>query len=1330
MKPFASSARTAGEPRFHRPSLVFQHPTGAAAGKAGTVLRRFCTAGIGLGLALALLSCGGASGGAGGTPDTGDGRDACGDGCVEWIGPGPDLVAGDQGQDADLGRQGDGAVQPGEPGWACVDNSECLSGWCVPWDEGNVCTRTCLDSCDNGWECRAVAGTYPDVTFVCVPAFSHLCQSCVVDRQCGGGFCLSQTDGKACARPCGPGLPCPSGFNCEQRASEEDPLRVGGQCVPVTGLCSCSLLNDGEEKTCVVENEFGQCWGTYVCDGATGWGPCSGGAPTEERCDGLDNDCNGVADDNPPPPAEPCAITNEFGTCNGVYVCLGTAGWDCTAAEPGEEVCDYFDNDCDGEIDEGFREAFSDRYATLTNCGVCGNDCTDLFPHATPKCDDEGAEPRCAVDFCEDNYFQASEFACLPIISSLCLACNSDENCAVPGDLCLDIGGGRFCGRDCGEGSIHGAECPDGYVCTEARPDAFQCMPAGDSCACLPETDGHQRTCLRSNEFGTCYGDETCEVPTGWVNCNARTPAAEVCDDVDNDCNGYADDLSERGNACTIENTAGACPGLLDCVAGEAGLVCVGQTPGPETCNYVDDDCNGETDEGFDNLYDSCSAGIGQCTRYGFIECTGDGSGTRCNAQAGLAASEICDNRDNDCDSQTDETWPLKGEVCTVGQGVCTRNGVWVCAEGGGDIRCSVTPGAPDLGGEVCDSQDNDCDGLTDETWLHNGKYDADTACGNCQTDCTTVFARDHAYGVCDAAGVPACEMVCCRSGDANPRCAGGGNYYDLNGVPNDGCEFLLDPNAVYVSISDPLSDDGATCGLGPVGTNVPENYRPCRTIARGLARAVSLGRARIYVAAGAYIESVTLVDGKSLYGGYNATNWGRSAAANLTAIFGNTTTGHRKTIIANGIRNAETTLDGFVIYGENATTSALNAYAVYVRDCDSALRITNNVVWAGSGGPGVNGSPGTDGANGPSGASGLDAYEPTGTYGCYEACINHGVENSGGLGGQRTCGTLSVNGGNGGRADCPDFNQNVNQCTTCDSTSVQTVTTSGLQGANSGGAGGLGGCDSQFHRDCRGSCICYNASCPQQRYASPGENGAAGVHGLAGAACAASAANGSVVNDEWVGTAGGGGGDGSAGRGGGGGGAGGGVETRDASSCDNDGGSDVGGSGGGGGAGGCSGTGGSAGTAGGGSFALFVRFRTAPGADIPVIQGNEFHRAYGGNGGNGGNGGSGGAGGNGGNGGQGGVGGSSFYCAGPGANGGAGGDGGHGGGGGGACGGVSFGIYASGQGATNLGPWRSPNNTFATGGGGGSGGQGGGTGNGGNPGGTGASGGTGATNF
>lgn len=82
-------------------------------------------------------------------------------------------------------------------------------------------------------------------------------------------------------------------------------------------------------------------------------------------------------------------------------------------------------------------------------------------------------------------------------------------------------------------------------------------------------------------------------------------------------------------------------------------LACVCIPSGMETCDAVDNDCNGEADEGFP-VGDVCSVGMGECAADGVLVCNGAGDGTECGATPGEPTTELCDRLDNDCDGNVD----------------------------------------------------------------------------------------------------------------------------------------------------------------------------------------------------------------------------------------------------------------------------------------------------------------------------------------------------------------------------------------------------------------------------------------------------------------------------------------------------------------------------------------------------------------------------------------------------------------------------------------------------------------------------------------------------
>ena len=206
------------------------------------------------------------------------------------------------------------------------------------------------------------------------------------------------------------------------------------------------------------------------------------------------------------------------------------------------------------------------------------------------------------------------------------------------------------------------------------------------------------------------------------------------------------------GEGCEIG--VGGCVrvGEIECAADGIAGICRG-TPGEpqaERCgNQIDDDCDGEIDEGF-RVGEGCEIGLGNCTAQGTRICNAARDATLCDAPPGVPEPERCDGADNDCDGEIDEGFDL-GSVCSVGVGACVAQAIRVCDPAGEGSICDGVPGEPTE--ERCDGVDNDCDGQIDE------RADGDPLLEACYS------------GPIDTRGVGVCRAGtrACEAGDLGP---------------------------------------------------------------------------------------------------------------------------------------------------------------------------------------------------------------------------------------------------------------------------------------------------------------------------------------------------------------------------------------------------------------------------------------------------------------------------------------------------------------------------------------------------------------------------------
>ena len=306
-----------------------------------------------------------------------------------------------------------------------------------------------------------------------------------------------------------------------------------------------------------------------------------------------------------------------------------------------------------------------------------------------------------------------------------------------------------------------------------------ECTPDGmeRDCECPDGADGTQ-TC-EDGEFGECeceyypdddgdgYGDENSdpttdtEKPAGHAgnnddcddgNASTHPGADEVCDGEDNDCDGKVDEGDVCGEPRTwyedadgdsygnphrtkiaVEKPAGYVSNGDDCDDTRASI-----HPGAvEVCNNLDDDCDGQVDEGGvcdqpntwhrdqdgDGYGDPNSTKTAVNRPSGYVADGSDCDDTRASIHPG--AAEVCNNLDDDCDGQVDEggvcdtptTWYADDDGDGYGDPNNKQNAVEKPAgyvsngDDCDDTRASIHPGAA----EVCNNLDDDCDGQVDE---------------------------------------------------------------------------------------------------------------------------------------------------------------------------------------------------------------------------------------------------------------------------------------------------------------------------------------------------------------------------------------------------------------------------------------------------------------------------------------------------------------------------------------------------------------------------------------------------------------------------------------
>jgi hypothetical protein len=365
------------------------------------------------------------------------------------------------------------------------------------------------------------------------------------------------------------------------------------------------------------------------------------------------------------------------------------------------EICDpmHHDEDCDPTTHGGI-DADADTFESNACCNgtMCGNDCNDGARSVHP-----GAAEICnrVDDDCD-----------MMIDEGVSITVYVDHDHDGDGVLSMPM---QACAATAGV-SVYSTDCDDNDAANNGR-GVEVCDHHDNDCDTMIDENAGAVTWYRDSDmdgFGSAMSGTlvSCTPPMGYsllgTDCddttNARSPArAEICNAIDDDCNGLADFQIAAGNFEDDDHDHAAdsmcsAPFGTDCDDLDPNSL-----PGqPEICDGRDNDCDGHIDEevmamaffgdhdgdGFGSEASGTMIGCEPIT--GFTHQGGDCDDNSVMRHPGSV--EGCNAIDDDCDGAIDEgeaslscTLPNTLQACVVG--TCA---FVACADGYGDCSLAI----------------------------------------------------------------------------------------------------------------------------------------------------------------------------------------------------------------------------------------------------------------------------------------------------------------------------------------------------------------------------------------------------------------------------------------------------------------------------------------------------------------------------------------------------------------------------------------------------------------------------------------------------------------